>query len=535
MFEHGAEDADAAGGDLVGGADVVAGEHHVEEDDVGLLFCEEAHRVGGVAGLVVFEDALLCGADGGGDDASGGGAVVDDEAGPHDVATLGRGVHQSYANRPAWARVEWKFGSSGVRGPFAGVATPELALALGRSVGGMRRRVVVGRDARTTGVLLESALVAGLLASGADVARAGVLPTPALAFAARAHDAGVVVTASHNPASDNGFKLWEPDGRAFGASDRALVEGSLRAPPASVSWEEVGVVREVPHAIAEHVDRVLDIVGPLRKRLRVVLDCGNGAASAEGPELLRRLGCEVVTLNAQADGYFPGRPSEPSEENLVALRRAVVATGADLGLAHDGDADRCMAVTHEGGYVGGDELLLLFARRHAGSTIVCPVDASRAIDDASGCTVVRTKVGDAYVSEALAAAGGAFGGEASGAWIFPEMSYCPDGPLAAATLCAMVAEHGALASQVASLPRYPLWRHAWMLEPSAVAPAMARLRDAFSDGKLTDLDGVRADFAEGWVLVRPSGTEPKLRVTVEGVDEKALAALKAKVAKVMPF
>ena len=426
------------------------------------------------------------------------------------------------------------FGSSGVRGPFATLATPELALAIGRAVGSTRRRVIVGRDARTTGVALGSALVAGLLASGADVARAGVLPTPTLAYAARRHDAGIVVTASHNPAPDNGFKLWEPDGRAFGAAERRRIETAIADPPASVAWDKVGAFREERHAIAEHIDRIVDIVGTPARRLRVVLDCGNGAATAESPELLRRLGCDVLTLNAQADGHFPGRPSEPNEQNLDALRRTVVATGADLGLAHDGDADRCMAVTHTGRYVGGDEMLLLFARRHAGSTIVCPVDASRTIEDALGARVVRTKVGDAYVSERLAELGGAFGGEASGAWIFPAMSFCPDGPLAAATICAMVAEHGALEDQVGALPGYPIWRHAWKMEPTAVAPTIEKFRAAFSDAKLNDLDGLRFDMDEGWVLVRPSGTEPKLRVTVEAVDERALERLKARVAKVLP-
>jgi phosphoglucosamine mutase len=426
------------------------------------------------------------------------------------------------------------FGSSGIRGPFATVATPELALAIGRAVGASRRRLVVGRDARTTGPLLERALVAGALAAGADVATCGVLPTPALALAAKRFDAGVVVTASHNPAPDNGFKLWEPDGKAFGKAERAEVERLLAAPPPRAAWDRVGRATEEPDAIARHVERILEIAGPLPRRLRVVLDCGNGAASRESPLLLRRLGCDVVTLNAQPDGHFPGRPSEPSEENLAALRQAVVAAGADLGLAHDGDADRCMAVTHAGRYVQGDELLLLFARERAGRTIACPVDASRTIEDASGCRVVRTRVGDAYVSEALAELGGAFGGEASGAWIFPEMSYCPDGPLAAALLCRMAAQRP-LEARVAELPRYPLWRHAWRMAPEEVAPAMQRFQGGLADGKLTTLDGVRADYDEGWVLVRPSGTEPKVRVTIEATDAAGLERLKAKVARIRPL
>lgn len=424
------------------------------------------------------------------------------------------------------------FGSSGIRGPFASVATPELALALGRAVGSMRKRVIVGRDARMTGPLLQRAAVAGLLASGAQVTDAGVLPTPALAFNARRFDAGLVITASHNPAPDNGFKLWEPDGRAFGSRERAQIERLLSSPPALAGWDAVGHESTLPDAIERHIERIIGLVGVLPRRLRVVLDCGNGAATRESPDLLRRLGCDVVTLNAQPDGHFPGRPSEPSEQNLGALREAVRAFGADVGIAHDGDADRCMAVTHTGRFVTGDELLVLFAKRHAGKTIVCPVDASRVVEDATGCTVVRTKVGDAFVSERLAQLGGAWGGEASGAWIFPEMSYCPDGPYAAAVLCHMVAQHGPLDAQVASLPRYPLWRHAWRTDDSAAL--MARFEEALSDGKLTLLDGVRADYDDGWVLVRPSGTEPKVRVTVEARDDAALQRLKAKVARVMP-
>lgn len=426
------------------------------------------------------------------------------------------------------------FGSSGIRGPFATTATPELALALGRAVGASRKRVIVGRDARVTGPLLESAAVAGLLASGADVALAGVLPTPALALASRKFDAGLVITASHNPAPDNGFKLWEKDGAAFDKSERARVEQFIAQSPPLSAWNEVGRASAYPHAIDEHIDRILDLTGTLSRRLRVVLDCGNGAACGESPFMLRRLGCDVITLNAQPDGHFPGRPSEPNEENLQKLREAVVASGADLGLAHDGDADRCMAMTSSGRFVSGDELLVLFAKRHAGKTIVCPVDASRVVEDATGCNVIRTKVGDAFVSERLASDKGAWGGEASGAWIFPEMSYCPDGPYAAATICKMVAEGGSLDNQVATIPKYPLWRHAWKLSPDDIAPTMKRFESALADGKVTSLDGVKSDYAEGWILVRPSGTEPKVRVTVEATDPAGLAFLKQKVAKVLP-
>jgi phosphoglucosamine mutase len=194
-----------------------------------------------------------------------------------------------------------------------------------------------------------------------------------------------------------------------------------------------------------------------------------------------------------------------------------------------------MAVTHTGRFVTGDELLVLFAKEHAGKTIACPVDASRVVEDATGCRVVRTRVGDAFVSETLAEEGGAWGGEASGAWIFPEMSYCPDGPYAAARLCHIVAARGPLESQLAAIPRYPLWRHSWRLPPGEIGPLMERFASALSDGKVTTLDGVRADYDEGWILARPSGTEPKVRVTVEARDERGLASLRARVAAVRPL
>ncbi|MHB8605984.1 MAG: phosphoglucosamine mutase [Thermoplasmatota archaeon] len=437
------------------------------------------------------------------------------------------------------------FGSSGIRGPWGTVATPELALALGRALGARRRRVLVGHDARLSSPALEHALVAGLLSSGAEVARAGLAPTPAIAFAGRAYDASVVITASHNPAPDNGFKLWNPDGRAFDADERAEMEAALdAAPPALAEWNELRTATFAPDVVASHAAAIRERVGPLARRLRVVLDCGNGAGSVETPALLAALGCDVVTLNAQPDGRFPGRASEPSEENLRELVATVRASGADLGLAHDGDADRCVAVADDGRYVTGDELLCLLATRETRTRAAVPVDASLAVEDvlaARGASVVRTRVGDAYVSEACAAHHCEFGGEASGAWIFPSFSYCPDGPLAAATVCAIVAREGPLGKLVAALPRYPILRVARPVaeahKAAVLSSATARLSEL---GSVTRLDGVRVETSDGWVLVRASGTEPKIRVTAEARRESdakrllaaGLAALDAAVAAV---
>ncbi len=419
-----------------------------------------------------------------------------------------------------------RFGTSGIRGPFGEVATPELALALGAAVGTKARRVLVGGDFRVTGDLLRGAFAAGALAAGADVTEAGCAPTPAIAHAGREFDAACVVTASHNPAPDNGFKLWNPDGSAFDSSQREAIEAALAGAPVRAAWDAVGSRARHPSVIADHIDAVLAHVGPLERRLKVVLDCGNGAACPESPGLLRRLGCDVITLNAQPDGRFPGRPSEPSPENIRELSLLVKATGADLGLAHDGDADRCVAVDERGSPLGGDALCALFAARFGKDRIAVPLDTSMVVDDAAkaaGLTVLKTRVGDAFVSETLKREKGSFGGESSGAWIFPALSYCPDGPLAAALVCKMVADSGALSKQAEALPRYFTTREALRV-PSAkkdaiVATVASRLS---GHGRVSDLDGVRVDMDAGWCLVRASGTEPKVRVTAEARDEATM-------------
>ncbi len=411
------------------------------------------------------------------------------------------------------------FGSSGIRGPFGEMITPDLALRLGAAVAEGADRILVGGDFRVTGGLLRGAFAAGALAAGAEVTEGGCAPTPALAYSGRRYDAVCVVTASHNPAPDNGFKLWNPDGAAFDITQRTAIETALLGAPRLAAWDAVGERRMDTTVIAKHMGAVLDHVGTLDKRLRVVLDCGNGAACPESPFLLRELGCDVITLNAQPDGRFPGRPSEPNAKNIRELSEMVRVTGADLGLAHDGDADRCMAVDETGTPLAGDVLLALLARKYGKTRVAAPLDSSMVLDDAAkdaGIKVVKTKVGDAFVSETLKEQGGEFGGESSGAWIFPEVSYCPDGPLAAALFCRMVQDEGPLSKQAASLPTYHTVREARAVANERKDEVIARVADTLAKhGEVNALDGVRVDLDGGWVLVRASGTEPKVRVTAE--------------------
>lgn len=420
------------------------------------------------------------------------------------------------------------FGTSGIRGPWGEEVTPELGLRLGRALAHDRDRVIVGRDGRTSGPPLAAALTAGLSAAGADVTDAGVCSTPALAFAARDHDAGVVVTASHNPPADGGFKLVEPDGRGFGTGARRRIVERLDDDVADAPWDAVGEVRRDPDVVERHVGAVVDHVGTLAGDggdldLRVAVDGGHGPAGPETSAILERLGCRVSTIHERVDGRFPGRPSEPTPEHLAELRDLVADGGHDLGLAHDGDGDRLVAVTGEGRVVDGDRLLALVAGWLGADRVVCPVNTSMTVGRAlPGARIVRTPIGDVHVAEALAREGSGFGGEPSGCFIFPDVSSGPDGPLAAAVVAAMAADRP-LADRLEDLPAARLARRSFPVPEGAKEALMARLADRMEGwGETSRVDGLRIDLDRGWLLVRPSGTEPKLRLTVEAQDAAVL-------------
>ncbi|WP_174591078.1 phosphoglucosamine mutase [Methanocella conradii] len=420
------------------------------------------------------------------------------------------------------------FGSSGIRGVVNEAVTPELALRAGKALGIAYRRVVVGRDPRTSGQMIEDALVSGLLAMGARVARVGVVSTPTLAYAAREYDCGVMVTASHNPPEYNGLKFWNPDGMAFSLEQQNSLERSIYEDIKGVSWKDVGSEMPRYDAIQNHIDAILRSAE--HYPLKVVVDCGCGAASTITPYVLREMGCSVITLNAQLDGFFPARNPEPVDENLSELKKAVIASGADLGIAHDGDADRMMAVDDEGRLVTGDELLAYFCQHEVKYSLACPVDVSMMVEKAvNGARIYRTRIGDAFVSEEVRRAGADFGGETSGTWIFPRMSYCPDGIYAAARLVELVCKNGKLSDAIDALPKYPIRRGGVKLSYDIdKAHLMELIKGEMDVSRAVDvntLDGLRVGYEDGWVLVRPSGTEPKVRITAEAEDEETLGRL----------
>ncbi|MBO4247943.1 phosphoglucosamine mutase [Halomicrobium sp. IBSBa] len=417
------------------------------------------------------------------------------------------------------------FGTSGIRGPVGEAVTAELALDVGRALGVEADRVVVGRDPRESGELLTDALAAGLRESGTDVIDLGVAATPTVARSVgwRDADAGAAITASHNPAPDNGIKLWQPSGQAFDEAGRERIAERVRDGVADLeAWDGLGT-RTTWDGRERHARTIADAVSLAPADAPpVAVDLGNGAGGVS-VDALQRLGCAVETLNAQPDGSFPGRPSEPTADNCASLSALVANTDAELGVAHDGDADRLRAATADGRFVSGDELLAVFAREAAspGDTVAVPVDTSLAVADflaESDVSVAYTPVGDVYVAERASQSGVAFGGEPSGAWIWPDQTLCPDGPLAACRLVALHAEEP-LRERVAAVPDYPIRRESVAVEDKhAVVDRLAdRITAEYDD--VATLDGVRVDLGDAWFLVRASGTQPLIRITAEARDE----------------
>ncbi len=391
------------------------------------------------------------------------------------------------------------FGSSGIRRSFD-FELIRIALNIGSALGSPGNILILGTDTRTTNGILSSALISGFISSGGDVKTAGIVPTPVVAYATRTASAGCMVTASHNPEEYNGLKLFNPDGSSFTKTQQETLARQIETSHRS-DWASQGDLC-CYDAITPYTDSILDKVH-VRHELKVVLDCGCGAGSTVSPALLSSLGVIPACLNCHPGGHF-ARPSEPVESNLRYIPGMMKTTGAQVAVVHDGDADRMMAFDEKCRYIDGDHLMMLFTSYLGAKKVVTTVDASMAIEEMT--EVRRTPVGDSFVSEELLS-WGEFGGEPSGAWIFPGQSYCPDGPYAAALFCEIASEWN-VAEALDAMPHYPVLRE------SVNRPDSREILLAIGADNPTD--GVRVSSEDGWCLVRASGTEPKIRFTAEG-------------------
>ena len=424
---------------------------------------------------------------------------------------------------PARARL---FGTDGIRGLANAELTAELALEVAEaaaavlSESGLDHRpvAVLGRDPRASGEMLEAAVTAGLTAAGTDVLRVGVLPTPALAYlvAAAGADLGVMISASHNAMPDNGIKLFAAGGVKLDDAVEDRVEQRIGGIGARPVGAQIGRVRELDDAGERYLTHLMQASPERLTGLRLVVDCANGAASVLAPAAYRRAGAEVVAIHAEPDGLNINDGC--GSTHLADLQAAVLAHGADLGIAHDGDADRCLAVDAAGNVVDGDAILavLAMAMREAGTLteniLVTTVMSNLGLHIAmrsAGIAVRTTAVGDRYVLEELRAGGFALGGEQSGHVVLPAHATTGDGTLTALRLMARMATSRASLAELAAV------MHAL---PQVLVNVRVTDKTAVSSAPSVQL-AVAAAVAElgdtGRVLLRPSGTEQLVRVMVE--------------------
>ena len=426
---------------------------------------------------------------------------------------------------------------SGMRGIVGKDLTPELvarhAAALGAwAAGHGAPRVVLGRDARTSGPMFARAATAGLMSVGVEVIDIGVVPTPTLQLAVEHHHAGagLMLTASHNPVEWNALKLVGPDGIFLDGESGAAVRALAEKDPPRAGWDSVGAVREDRDAIARHLDLVLTLpmvdVDRIRaRRFHVALDCVRGAGGTSIPPLLEALGCRVSAINLETDGRFP-RPPEPLPENLGDLSRLVRESGADIGMAVDPDVDR-LALVNERGEPIGEDYTLAFAVRavlrglKAGSgapAVVVNLSTSLVVEDAArehGARFFRAPVGEAHVARMIRDEGAVVGGEGNGGVILPSVHIGRDAPVGVALILQLLVESGQTVSGlVAAAPRYHIVK-AKAPRGADLAPAYQALRKRFADATVDDRDGLRLSWPDRWVHFRPSGTEPIIRFIAE--------------------
>ena len=429
------------------------------------------------------------------------------------------------------------FGTSGIRGKFKEKLTASLALNVGKAIATYLKgegEVIVGYDPRTSSQLLENALSAGLMEGGCNIIKIGMVPTPLVGYATSKlkAKAGVMITASHNPPEYNGIKVWNHNGMAYSPAQEKEIERIIQEEDyLTVNWDNLGssehlnITKMYMEDVIEHVK--------VKAGLKVVVDCGCGAASYITPAILRMVGCEVLSLNCQPDGFFPGRDPEPTPENLKDLMDVVKVSEADLGIAHDGDADRMVAVDEKGRFADFDKLLTLIAKEKGGK-IITTVDASISLDECLkevGGEVIRTKVGDVHVAEALIREGGSFGGEPSGTWLHPEFSLSPDGIFSALKLVEIVSKKGSLSKLLDEIPSYYNIRDKIPCPDTKKDNVMEKVKEQLPQQftekiQIDNIDGLRISLEDNsWVLIRPSGTEPYIRVRIEAKKEETARKL----------
>lgn len=437
------------------------------------------------------------------------------------------------------------FGTNGVR--FVPGVTGDMTfiLKLAESIGTYfsEGEILVGRDGRLTGQMMACAVTAGLMSSGRNIAESDVVvPTPALQYATKTlgYRGSIMITASHNPSQYNGIKVMAPDGVEVSRLDEQKIEKIFHDSSAvKADWKDVGIASLQPSVIRTYINGILSKVNAkliIERKLKVVVDPGNGTQAMAIPQLLESLGCKVITVNSIVDGTFPGRGPEPTLENLGDLVAAVRASKADLGVAYDGDGDRSIFCDEGGNLYWGDQTGSLLAdymlERNPNAVVVTPVSSSQVIEAVAkrrSAKVIRTRVGSVDVSRTILERKALMGFEENGGGFFPLHLPTRDGGMTTAMMLEVMATRGAPLSRLIAnaFPKYFSTKTKVPVDPAKVRDIMKAIEKQ-TDGRVEKVDGVKVWVDDKtWILVRPSGTEPIVRVFVESeTKEKADAMSK---------
>ncbi|WP_048143490.1 phosphoglucosamine mutase [Methanosarcina horonobensis] len=425
------------------------------------------------------------------------------------------------------------FGTNGVRGIANEFITPELAVNLAKSLGtymNSKGTVAIGCDTRISGQMLKSAAVSGALSTGLSVIDVGTIPTPSILYYVRDFaDAGIIVTASHNPREYNGIKFIAGDGSEFSREGEKDIEEIFHSGKYAIApWEKTGSFRTDPGANEYYIRNIINSVNAeavRSRRFKVVADTGCGAGSLTLPFLLRELGCQVLTLEAQPDGTFPWRNPEPLPESLTELTNLVKMTGADMGVAHDGDADRVVFVDENGQFINDEVLLAMMAKyvveREKGPLVTSVGSSQRMVDIAkeAGVELYWTAVGSINVARKMMEVDAVFGGEGNGGLIFPKHQYCRDGAMGCAKILEILAGGKKLSDLEKSVPHYFNEKTKVPAKNTYTTMEIVRTEASKLGHKMDTTDGVKIWYDDGWVLMRPSGTEPIFRIFAEAKSQ----------------
>lgn len=418
------------------------------------------------------------------------------------------------------------FGTSGIRGLYGKEITETLAYSVAHAFA--EKDMVIGRDTRPSGAALFHAAVAGALSRGVRTIDLAIVPTPTVALATQRHRArGIMLTASHNPEEYNGLKLLE-NGKEIGREEERKVEEEVRTGRFHGKWDSPGALEQDTHILGDHRELVRSLVDEkavARKKPKVVIDC-NGAGAAITPFLLQELGCKPISLNAGLSGF--SRMPEPTSTNLKTTCEIVRVVGANLGIAHDGDADRAVIIDEYGELLGLDVQLALAIEQELehskNKKVLTTVEASllvRETIERLGGKYEILPVGSTGLSHRLESSGAAFAGEPCGEYIYAKGVPCPDGITVAAKFAQLFVEKGSFAALKKKFAPYPMLREKFKCERKA--DAMEKIKKEIAiDGTRNEQDGLRIDEEDGWFLIRASGTEPAIRLTAEYKNKKRL-------------